>query len=515
MNVVVCELDAGTLSVELIRHAAGADHQVRLVRADRLTLPLTEAGGVTVLHLVGADDGRRERWGLAWEGPGASGDLAGPAPAGAAWAAALLPPGGHPEILLLDSCYEPSQADALAAAGPLVIGLPSRLGRTAADSFLEQWYALVGEGVPAATAFDRACEHMAAGDLPEQLQPRLHQHDRPTTTYRRGRHSGSETVTVWYGTNRAPLDDHGNGDGGGFSGRASSTLHLGSCTVDVPASAPIGGRPRRRLGRADTRRELTFTGSRPLDRDAYLAGMAEALDATLNDRRAVFVYVHGYRTTFEEAAVRAAQLHMDLKIPGVTAFFSWPSRATAGGYSADEDAVQLSERHLCAFLTDLCRKSSAKKVHLLAHSMGSRALLRVAMRAAENSTRTQGIELGQLILAAPDIDSAFFASEADAFRHLAEGTTLYTSSRDLALQSSSLVHRGPRAGRQPMSPPPAGVNVIDAAPIDVSLLGHGYYSAAFPVLTDIHALLYDQHDPTARIGLRNLGDSRWGFRDLT
>lgn len=499
MNVDMCELDAGTISVELVNYATGVDPDLRVVRAERLRLPLTDGRPASILHLVGADNEIRERYGITPNGL---------APARADWATTIFPSDAPPEVLVLDSCYEPSQADALAEAGPLVMGLPSRIGRNTADSFLEQWYALVGQGIPAKTAFERSCEQIAAGDLPEPLQPRLHQRGRMATNYRRGRHIGSETVTVWFGTNRARLDD------GEFIARASSTLHFGSCTVDVPASAPIGGRPRRRLGRADGRRELAFTGSRSLDRDTYLAAVAEALDSTLNDRRAIFVYVHGYRTTFREAAVRAAQLHMDLKIPGVTAFFSWPSRGRAGDYGADEDAVQLSERHLCEFLADLCEKSSAKKVHLLAHSMGSRALLRVAMRAAENSSRTQGIELGQLILAAPDIASTFFASEADAFRHIAEGTTLYTSSHDLALQSSSVVHRGPRAGQRPISPPPVGVNMIDAAPIDVSLLGHGYYSAAFPVLADIHALLYDQHHPSARIGLRDLGDGRWSFREL-
>ncbi len=75
----------------------------------------------------------------------------------------------------------------------------------------------------------------------------------------------------------------------------------------------------------------------------------------------------------------------------------------------------------------------------------------------------QGIELGRLILAAPDIDSASSASEADVFRRMAEGATLYAPFRDLALQSSSVVHRGPRVGRRPVSPPPVGVNVTDAA----------------------------------------------------
>lgn len=501
MKVVICELDPHAVPAGLAGYAAGLDPDLRTVPADRLAFPLPLPGGepVTVLHLVGSDDGIRARHGVT---PGA------PAPAAGDWVAAVLPPGAAPEIVVLDSCYLPSQADAVAGVVPVVIGLPGRIGRVTADAFLEEWYALMGQGAAAEAAFEAACDRIAAGDLPELLQPRLHRRGGASTVYRSGRHAGAETVTVWFGTNRIRLEN------GEFGARASSTLHHGSCTVEVPASAPIGGRPRRRLGRADGRRQLVFVGSRSLDREAYLTAVADALDDTLNDRRAVFVYVHGYRTTFDEAAVRAAQLHMDLKIPGVTAFFSWPSRGTARGYAADEEAVQLSERHLCEFLVDLCAKSSAKKVHLLAHSMGSRAVLRVAMRAAENSSRTRGIELGQLILAAPDIDAAFFASEADSFRHIAEGTTLYTSSRDLALQSSSVVHRGPRAGQGPLLPLPGAVHVIDAAPIDVSLLGHGYYSAAFPVLGDIHSLIYDRHDPSARMALRSLGEDRWGFREL-
>ncbi|MEV7165250.1 alpha/beta hydrolase [Streptomyces microflavus] len=501
MNVVVCELDPGAVSTALVTQAAGLDPDLRTVPADRLAFPVPspDGAGVAVLHLVGADDGVRDRRGVM---PSLPVTKAGALPA------ALLPDGVVPEIVVLDSCYLPAQAHALTSAVPVVVGLPGRLGRPTADAFLEQWYAALGRGETAGAAFEAGCDRIAADDLPEVLRPRLHRHLEKPPLFRRGGQAGGETVTVWYGTNRVPLDD------GGFGDLASPELHRGSCTVEVPASAPIGGRPRRRLGRADGSRRLAFLASRPLDRAAYLTDVADALDATLNDRRAVFVYVHGYRTTFEEAAVRAAQLHMDLKIPGITAFFSWPSRGTAHGYSADEDAVQLSERHLCAFLADLCAKSSAKKVHLLAHSMGSRAVLRVAMRAAENSSRTQGIELGQLVLAAPDIDGAFFAAEADAFRHIAEGTTLYTSSRDLALQSSSLMHRGPRAGQGPPFPTTEGMHVIDAAPIDVSLLGHGYYAAAFPVLGDIHSLIYDRHDPSARMALRGLSDGRWGFREL-
>ena len=41
------------------------------------------------------------------------------------------------------------------------------------------------------------------------------------------------------------------------------------------------------------------------------------------------LYLHGYNTSFEEAAIRAAQIGFDLKVPGATAFFSWPYFARA------------------------------------------------------------------------------------------------------------------------------------------------------------------------------------------
>jgi hypothetical protein len=58
------------------------------------------------------------------------------------------------------------------------------------------------------------------------------------------------------------------------------------------------------------------------------------------------------------------------------------------------------------------------------------------------------------------------------------------------------------------------IDTIDASRIDLSLLGHGYYAAARPVLGDIHAILYGRHDPSARIGLEHdTATGCWSFRN--
>ena len=89
-----------------------------------------------------------------------------------------------------------------------------------------------------------------------------------------------------------------------------------------------------------------------------------------------FIFLHGFNVTFEEAALRTAQLGCDLAIPGVTAFYSWPSRGEVAGYTADEATIEASERYIAEFLEGFLERSGAKRVNLFAHGLGNRGLLR-------------------------------------------------------------------------------------------------------------------------------------------
>lgn len=62
-----------------------------------------------------------------------------------------------------------------------------------------------------------------------------------------------------------------------------------------------------------------------------------------DDRHAV-VFIHGYNVSFDQAALRCAQLGADLGLPGITAFFSWRSRGTLRGYIEDEASIEAAER---------------------------------------------------------------------------------------------------------------------------------------------------------------------------
>jgi esterase/lipase superfamily enzyme len=56
----------------------------------------------------------------------------------------------------------------------------------------------------------------------------------------------------------------------------------------------------------------------------------------------VLVYVHGYNTSFETAALDAARLSDGVKFVGDTMVFSWPSRASLLDYGYDRESAMWS-----------------------------------------------------------------------------------------------------------------------------------------------------------------------------
>jgi len=134
-------------------------------------------------------------------------------------------------------------------------------------------------------------------------------------------------------------------------------------------------------------------------------------DIGSSPQRDAFVFVHGYNVSFETAALRTAQLATDLSFKGAPIMFSWPSKEGSRNIlmtkarSSGADAFKTVHR-------DICIESKATSIHLIAHSMGSRALIEV-IQALSTSALPRNT-LKQLIFAAPDVDSGVFQQAANA-----------------------------------------------------------------------------------------------------
>ena len=206
------------------------------------------------------------------------------------------------------------------------------------------------------------------------------------------------------------------------------------------------------------------------------------------------MFIHGYNVSFADAARRTAQMVSDLKYPGAAVFYSWLSQANWYEYRLDEKNVELSVAQLKSFLLEVAQRSNATSINLVAHSMGNRALAS-ALKEMDDVARGSEILFNQVILAAPDIDATIFKQRiAPSIVTKARRTTLYASSKDLALFASRQLNSGDaRAGDAGNDIVViSGVETIDASAGDSSLLGHSYYGSSVSVLRDIEHLLKNE-----------------------
>lgn len=329
-----------------------------------------------------------------------------------------------------------------------------------------------------------------------------------------GRRAGPQKVIeVWFGTNRVPV----MADGAlvGFSSETADGTTLGRCGVTIPRSHRIGET-------APSWWRRIVLGHKPMSLESVVALEAEDFWTEVRVRTAeaglepgdAIVFLHGYNVSFEDAAVRAAQIGADLNIPGATAFFSWPSRARAHAYTADEATIEASEKAITAFLEQFVVNSGARRLHLIAHSMGNRGLLRAVDRIAAKATQSTGKPFGQIILAAPDVDRRTFGMLAQAYPKVGIRTTLYVSAKDLAVRSSRVVHAADRVGFAPPVTRQPGIDTVSVSKVDLSFLGHGYFAGCRTVLTDIHQLITSELAPEQRAGMTTVVDEDGSYWEL-
>jgi FHA domain-containing protein len=302
--------------------------------------------------------------------------------------------------------------------------------------------------------------------------------------------ASARRVQVFFGTDRAhvPLAAR---PGDRFAS-ARGELRVGRAFVSIPPGHKIGDVERPSWLRLEFRenpaKHVVLEELICETPSEFLGHLGRHLAA--HARPSAFIFVHGYNVSFESAALRTAQIAVDIGLASAPLFYSWPSQAGLAQYTIDESNAEWTRPNLVRFLELVADGSTAKNIVLIAHSMGSRpatwALERLLTVRPELKDR-----FSELVLAAPDIDAHVFQRDIlPALAPLHPRVTLYASSRDRALAASKFVHGNPRLGDSGDALVVApGMDTVDASVIETDFLAHSYLVSERELLMDLSVLL--------------------------
>lgn len=325
---------------------------------------------------------------------------------------------------------------------------------------------------------------------------------------------GHALVRVFYATDRR--DTGAAAPALRFGVERTSELKLGAGEVSIPSDH---GRGRLEspgvLAPQDPSRFLLLTAlSEPMNPDrTFWPRVRDAV--ALSRERAVFVFVHGYFSSFEDAARRTAQIAHDCHFDGVPLVYSWSSQQGFWGYLADRENVEWTERYLATFLEELVTNSGARRINLMAHSLGTQALVGAIRIFNSERPRGGGEPFAEIVLAASDMDAEIFARDyARDLVRSAQRVTIYGSSNDWALRGSERVNGYKRIGQLWPSRLEEDlrlygrVEFVDATAVDKGPFGHFYYGASPRVLADLEGVFNDE--PAKNRDLRS-ENNHWVF----
>lgn len=321
-------------------------------------------------------------------------------------------------------------------------------------------------------------------------------------------------VQVYFATNRAADATKANGFGSGIVAEDVNQVTYAVADVPNPASGQIGLISRRNMGRFSD------------------AVTQEIVGAGKN----LFVFIHGFDNSFEEALSRAgfnADFYRATGLPGadtVCVAFTWPSEGRLidsplldSAYRKDQGMAGASAFHLGHFLSEIDRlrrlfaqRNPTGRLFLLAHSMGNWAL-QAAMTWWYQQHQPPDDMFDEVILAAADeVYDSFEAPNGTRLSRIADigaRVTIYSSRKDAILQVSSVVNGnerlgedGPKDKADPGKYPPNLFRMIDCTDVSdfawpfLSEETHQYYRLSPTVRNDIAAVMTGNAVPIGGLG---------------
>lgn len=333
-------------------------------------------------------------------------------------------------------------------------------------------------------------------------------------------------VKVFYATDRQVTED------GEYSGDRSERdgLHYGHMLVGIP-QGQLKGEKKSPQGREDAdplKHMVILSINTELrgDKGGFLQDLNREL-VDPNKRNVVLLFIHGYNVSHKAAIKSAAQLKHDLDFQGQTIAYTWSSKGTLRAYGHDERAVKKTVVCLQEFIkTIMSEISEDPDIHIVAHSMGNRALIEALHNIVQEPTPLSFDGIKNVVFAAADESRGKFEnmaralqihSQIDVYQHkrgIGERSkryvstprlTVYSSTDDQALFMSMLVHGLQNRLGDTKSFLKVKKQEVSSDQVDVSgrhitktWLQHSYYSKIPEVIQDIGNLLHTNQDAKDR-----------------
>ena len=283
------------------------------------------------------------------------------------------------------------------------------------------------------------------------------------------------------------------------------TAHFSMATVDVPPQHHAGVIEQPSFGAPDPAKHFVVARNRSLSADEFKNSVATNLSGRVGSNRDILVFVHGYNTGFDEARLRLAQIVADGRFGGVPILFTWPTRGEITAYVSDKDSATASRDALTRMFLELSQIPDVGRIHVLAHSMGAWLAMEGLREAGIGGHAGLDGRLGEVMLAAPDIDLAVFRQQIA--RIGSPHVSVFVSSNDRALTLSSLIARdrprvgamNPRNEGERLELKRLGVTIYDISGAPRGMIGHDVYADAPQVIRLIGAELGRSRDDDSQV----------------
>lgn len=210
--------------------------------------------------------------------------------------------------------------------------------------------------------------------------------------------------------------------------------------LDLTVSIPPGHTPgtlKFSYANPNPKKQFALAHSKEFaDADAFRASLRHHIRSRPNADGEVTIFVHGFNATQTETAFRAAQLANDIQIPGTLMVYSWPSKGKPLAYAYDGDSALFARDGLERAIREV-KAAGAKRILLVAHSMGSLLTMETLRQMDIKDPGWAGRNIGGVVLISPDLDVDVFRAQMARITNPPDPIIIFVSAKDKILNISA------------------------------------------------------------------------------